>query len=198
MSNFSPRSQETLAFLQKRRSHPSVTMTGPGPDKDQVDEILTIAARVPDHGKLAPWRFVLYPQEQGEAIGEKLAALYEDRNGPLDSDQRHKELTRFTRAPLVIGVVSTAADHAKIPLWEQELSAGAVCMNLVTAAAASGFASQWLTEWYAFDTEAAAFLGAEDGERFAGFVHIGTPSQAPVERPRPDLADLVSIFGEPR
>jgi len=196
MSSFDAGSPETLEFLRKRRSHPSVTMTEPGPDEAQIRDILTIAARVPDHGKLAPWRFVLYRAEQGERIGAFLAALYERKNGPLGDEQRNKELTRFKRGPVVVGVLSRAADHAKIPLWEQELSAGAVCMNLVTAAAASGFASQWLTEWFAFDEEAARYLGAGEGERFAGFVHIGTPSQPPVERPRPELSDLITNWTE--
>ncbi len=189
-------SPETLAFLRKRRSHPSVTMTHPGPDEEQLRDILTIAARVPDHGKLAPWRFILFRPEAGPAIGEWLADHYAQKNGPLDADQREKELTRFTRAPLVVGVVSTAAQHPKIPVWEQQLSAGAVCMNLVTAAAASGFATQWLTEWYCFDEEAARFLGLRDGERFAGFVHVGTATQPPFERPRPDLSELITTWNE--
>ncbi|MCV0429403.1 MAG: nitroreductase [Roseibium sp.] len=171
-------------------------MSEPGPDEAQIADILTIAARVPDHGKLAPWRFILYRKGQGQKIGEKLAALHENKNGPLDADQRQKELTRFTRSPLVVGVVSTAAKHPKIPVWEQQLSAGAVCMNLVTAAAASGFVSQWLTEWYSFDEEASRFLGAGEGEQFAGFVYIGSPSQPPIERPRPNLSDLISNWTE--
>jgi nitroreductase len=171
-------------------------MTGPGPTEQQINDILTIAARVPDHGKLAPWRFVLYRPDLGETIGTWLADRFEALNGPLDSEQRQKELTRFTRAPLVVGVLSKAAEHPKIPVWEQELSAGAVCMNLLTAAAASGFASQWLSEWFAFDEEAARYLGARDGERFAGFIHIGTPTQPPFERPRPNLADIVSTWTE--
>ncbi|WP_422038253.1 nitroreductase family protein [Roseibium sp.] len=196
MSTFSPRAPSVLDFLRKRRSHPSITMAEPGPSADQIKDLLTIAARVPDHGKLAPWRFILFGAAQGEAVGRRLATIHEQRQGPLDEDQRQKELTRFTRAPLVIGVVSTAAEHPKIPVWEQQLSAGAVCMNLVTAAAAAGFASQWLTEWYSFDKEAARFLGAGDNEQFAGFVHVGTPTQAPVERPRPDLSALVSEWSE--
>ncbi|MEM9634884.1 MAG: nitroreductase [Pseudomonadota bacterium] len=196
MPSFTSGSPETLEFLRKRRSHPSVTMSEPGPDQAQIEDILTIAARVPDHGKLAPWRFLIYRAEQGEKIGSWLAERYEQKNGPLDAAQREKELTRFTRAPLVIGVVSKAGTHPKIPVWEQELSAGAVCMNLVTAAAASGFASQWLTEWFSFDDEAAKYLGAEDGEKFAGFVHIGTASQPPVERPRPNLSELISNWTE--
>ncbi|TYC56391.1 nitroreductase [Rhodobacterales bacterium] len=196
MPNETARSPETLEFLRTRRSHPSVTMTGPGPDKAEIEDILTIAARVPDHGKLAPWRFILYPASEGKRIGEALTALHERKHGPLEGEMRTKELTRFTRAPVIIGVLSTAADHPKIPLWEQQLSAGAVCMNLVTAAAASGFVSQWLTEWYSFDEEAARYLGAREGERFAGFIQIGTPTLPPVERPRPALADLITNWEE--
>lgn len=192
MTSFHTGSPETLDFLRRRRSHPSITMTGPGPSEDQIRDLLTIAARVPDHGKLAPWRFILYRPEDGREIGTWLAERYEALNGPLEADQRDKELTRFTRAPSVIGVVSQAAEHPKIPVWEQELSAGAVCMTLVTAASAAGFVSQWLSEWFAFDDEAARYLGARPGERFAGFVHIGSPTQPPVERPRPNLDDLIS------
>ncbi len=191
MSTFSHGSPETLKFLRKRRSHPSVTMSEPGPNEDELTDMLTIAARVPDHGKLNPWRFIVYRPEQARVIGDRLAEICERRNGPLDDEQRQKESTRFMRAPVVVGVVSTAAAHPKIPVWEQQLSAGAVCMNLVTAASAAGFVSQWLTEWYSFDQEAASFLGVAGSEKFSGFIHIGTPSQPPVERPRPDLSDLV-------
>lgn len=196
MSEFTPGSPETLDFLRRRRSHPSITMTTPGPTAAQMDDILTIAARVPDHGKLAPWRFILFSADQGQGIGERLAEIYERKNGPLDQAQREKEFTRFTRAPVVVGVVSKAAEHPKIPVWEQQLSAGAVCMNLLTAAAASGFASQWITEWYSFDSEASGYLGARENERFAGFVHIGTASQPPVERLRPELTEITAHWRE--
>jgi len=192
MPSFLKRSPDTLAFLRVRRSHPSITMSAPGPSAEQIRDILTIAARVPDHGKLAPWRFILYRADQGQKIGAWLAERYETLNGPLEGEQRDKEMTRFTRSPCVIGVVSQAAEHPKIPVWEQQLSAGAVCMNLISAAAASGFASQWLTEWYSFDNVAARYLGAAAEERFAGFIHIGTATQPPVERPRPNLDDLIS------
>jgi len=198
MPSFLKASPDTLAFLRARRSHPSITMSEPGPSAEQIRDILTIAARVPDHGKLAPWRFVCYRPEDGQKIGAWLAQRQETLSGPLDGDQRDKELTRFTRSPCVIGVLSLAADHPKIPVWEQQLSAGAVCMNMVCAAAASGFASQWLTEWYSFDDEASRFLGAASGERFAGFIHIGTATQPPVERPRPDLDDLITNWTETR
>ncbi len=197
MSNFAPRCQEALDFLLRRRSHPSVTMTAPAPSESELTDILTVAARVPDHGKLAPWRFVIYRAGQGERIGEKLLEIAEAKEGAqLDEARRQQELTRFARGPLVVGVLSCAAVHPKIPVWEQELSAGAVCMNLVSAATASGYAAQWISEWYAFDEEASRFLGAKDGERFAGFIHIGTPTQAPFERPRPELAQICTDWSE--
>lgn len=197
MPNPALRSQDALDFLLRRRSHPSITMAEPGPGESELTEILTAAARVPDHGKLAPWRFIVYRAEQGVHVGKRLLAIAEAQAGqPLDEARREQELTRFTRAPLVVGVVSRAAVHPKIPVWEQELSAGAACMNLVNAAAASGYASQWISEWYSFDDEAARMLGAQDGERFAGFIHIGTPTQAPTERPRPDLSDICTTWSE--
>lgn len=193
--SYSPR-PEVLEFLLSRRSHPSITMTGPGPSDEVLEKVLTAAARVPDHGKLAPWRFIVYRADSAERIGQKLLELAEARNGPLDEQRKAQELTRFSRAPIVIGVVSTASLHPKIPVWEQELSAGAACMNLVNAAGGAGFAAQWLTEWYSFDDEASRFLGCQEGERFAGFVHIGTPTQAPVERDRPNLSDICSDWSE--
>ncbi|MBS8260102.1 nitroreductase [Roseibium polysiphoniae] len=196
MSTYSPRRQEALDFLLTRRSHPCVTMTEPGPDESDLRDILTVAARVPDHGKLAPWRFVIYREVKREIIGRKLLEICEAKNGPLEEARKEQELTRFSRAPLVIGVISTAAIHPKIPVWEQELSAGAVCMNLVSAASAAGYASQWLSEWYCFHETAARYLGCGEDERFAGFIHIGTPTQAPFERPRPDLADICTDWSE--
>ncbi|MBD8890278.1 nitroreductase family protein [Roseibium litorale] len=196
MSEFAPRRPEVLDFLLTRRSHPSVTLSAPGPNEAELTAILTAGARVPDHGKLAPWRFVIYRDGQGKAIGERLAQMAEERNGPLDDARREQELTRFTRGAVVIGVISTAAVHPKIPVWEQELSAGAVCLSLVNAASASGYAAQWLSEWYCFDEEASLYLGRREGERFAGFIHIGTPTQPPFERPRPELAGIVTNWQE--
>lgn len=196
MSIYAPRNQAVLDFLLVRRSHPSVTMVDPGPTEEDLESILTAAARVPDHGKLAPWRFVIYRKEQGDVIGKKLLEIFEKQNGPQSEARQKQELTRFQRGSVVVGVVSKTAVHPKIPEWEQDLSVGACCMNLVTAAAAAGFASQWLTEWYAFDDEAAAYLGAGQGERFAGFIHIGTPSEGPFERPRPILDDITTHWSE--
>lgn len=192
MSSHTPSRPDVLDFLLARRSHPAPSLGAPGPDAETLQRILTAAARVPDHGKLAPWRFVLYQGEDRVRIGGHLAALAETRFGPLDETRRTQELTRFTRAPLVVGVFSRAAVHPKIPVWEQELSAGAVCMNLVTAATAAGFGVQWVSEWIAYDAEAIAYLGGQPDEKVAGFVHIGTATQPPFERARPDLADIVS------
>ncbi|WP_417693824.1 nitroreductase [Roseibium sp.] len=196
MSEFAPRRQAVLDFLLARRSHPCVTMCEPGPGDADLKDMLTAAARVPDHGKLAPWRFIIYRGDARQVIGQKLLEIAEAKGTAGSEAQREVELSRFTRAPVVVGVVSKAALHPKIPVWEQELSVGASCMNLVSAAAACGFASQWLSEWVCFDDDAAAYLGAQEGERFAGFVYIGTPTQAPFERPRPNLDDIVSEWKE--
>lgn len=183
---------ETLRLMLTRRSHPAMTMVEPAPEGEGLRTILQAASRVPDHGKLVPWRFILIRGEAREALGRNLVPLAEAREGELSQERRDQELTRFTRAPLVVAVVSRAAVHPKIPVWEQQLCVGAVCMNLVMAANASGFAAQWLTEWMAFDDDVSSLLGLAEAERIAGFIHLGTPSQQPTERPRPDLDDLIS------
>ena len=185
---------ELLAYLKTRRSIPVLQLTGPAPEGAVLDDILKIGARVPDHGKLAPWRFVLYRGAGAVAAGEKLCALKLARDPGLAEQLQQAERTRFTRAPLVIGVISRAGPHVKIPVWEQELSAGAVCLNLLHAIFASGFAGVWLSEWPVFDAEASALLGAKEGERFAGFLHVGTPTEPPFERERPDMAKIVSEY----
>ncbi len=185
---------ELLAYLKTRRSIPVLQLAGPAPEGAVLDDILKIGARVPDHGKLAPWRFILYRGAGAVAAGEKLKALRFAREPELAAQLQEAERTRFTRAPLVIGVISRAAPHVKIPVWEQELSAGAVCLNLLHAIFASGFAGIWLSEWPVFDAEASALLGAKEGERFAGFLHVGTPTEPPFERERPDMARIVTEY----
>lgn len=187
-----PPLSDMIRFLQTRRSVAIPALRAPGPDADQLATILTIAARVPDHGKLAPWRFVLYRGDAAATIGEALAALVETREGPLSELRRDVEAKRFSRSPLVVGIVSTAAPHVKIPEWEQVLSAGAAAMNLIHAAHALGFAANWVTEWVAYDAEAKAILGIAAEEKTVGFVHIGTPGEPPQDRPRPQLADIVT------
>ncbi|MBO0902638.1 nitroreductase family protein [Jiella sonneratiae] len=184
---------DATTLLATRRSIPIPMLVEPAPSGAALDEILTIAARVPDHGKLAPWRFILYRGEAAAAIGRALADLVAGREGARMTDNRRKvESERFTRAPLVVGVVSTAKEHVKIPVWEQQLSGAAAAMNLVTAVHAKGYAANWVTEWVAYDDEAKAILGIAPEERVIGFVHVGTPGEPPSERPRPDLATIVS------
>lgn len=185
-----------LDYLKVRRSTPALQLAEPGPSKAEIEEILRLAVRVPDHGKLAPWRFVVYRGEERVRLGETALRIALEKNPELDLQQQEAERTRFTRAPVVIAVISTAKPHFKIPEWEQVMSAGAVCLNLIFAANASGFAANWLTEWLAFDS---AFLteievGAE--EKVAGFIHIGSTTFPPVERPRPELADVVTWVGD--
>jgi nitroreductase len=185
---------DTIALLSRRRSLAPVKLTGPGPDRAELETLLRIASRVPDHGKLAPWRFLVFEGGGRDRAG-RLALEIKLRDTPaLDETSLEAELTRFSRAPLIVAVVSRAAPHAKIPEWEQMLSAGAACMALVIAANALGFASTWLTEWCAYDARFRAAIGLAEHERIAGFVHIGRPRQVPEDRPRPALADIVSYF----
>lgn len=186
--------KSTLDYLQTRRSVPAVNMVQPGPNADQLETMLTIATRVPDHGKLTPWRFIVYQGEGAERASALLFDIYKSRSPSSVASILKTESTRLTRSPVVVGVVSTAAPHAKIPKWEQELSAGASCMLLIAAANSMGFAAQWLTEWYCYDEEASRAIGLKDGERFAGFIHIGSADTVPSERPRPELSDLVVHF----
>lgn len=188
---------ETIDQLLTRRSVAIPALREPAPSAEELETLLTAASRVPDHGKLAPWRFVIYRPEVGREIGKALAELAERREGPLSEVRRDAELKRFARSPLVIGVISTAGPHVKISEWEQVLSAGAATMNLVHAAHALGFAANWVTEWVAYDDEAKALLGIAANEKVAGFVHIGTPGDAPADRPRPALSDIVSEASVP-
>jgi nitroreductase len=178
-------SAETLALLTRRRSTPAIGLAAPGPDANQVEHLLGIAARVPDHGKLAPWRFILFEGDARGSFGTILGKVWTVKNPDATKDQSRFEQQRFERAPLVIAVISTVIEHHKIPLWEQELSAGAVCQNLLIAASAMGFGAQWLTEWYAYDPDIKDALGLRSGERIAGYVYVGTATDEVVERPRP-------------
>lgn len=184
------------SYLEARRSIPAFQMGEPGPSTEEIIEMLTLARRVPDHGKLAPWRFIVYRGEERESVSRELSEVAIANKPDMSDEMRKVEETRFTRAPLVIGVVSTAAPHVKIPVWEQQLSAGAVCLNLLMAANAVGYSSNWITEWYAFDKTVYPILGVKDDEQVAGFIHIGTAQVPPTERARPELADIVTFSGE--
>ena len=147
-----------------------------------------------DHGKLAPWRLITIEGEARNIAGQKLADLVQSRDPEVSEEMLDAERTRFLPAPITIGVISAAHDHPKIPIIEQQFSAACVCFNLVHAAHALGFAAHWVTRWFAFDAEASAIFGAKEGEFFAGFVHIGTPTTHLGERPRPELADVVASW----
>ena len=183
---------ETLRLLATRRSVGPAMLAAPGPDEAQVETLLTIAARVPDHGRLVPWRFLVIDPAAGRRLGDVIAAAFRADNPDAEESRVEAERKRLTLAPLVIGVVSRAAPHPKIPDWEQVLSAGAVCATLSIAAKAMGFACCWLTQWYAFDRRVLEAMGVAPGERIAGFLHIGTPKESPADRPRPVLADIVT------
>lgn len=184
-----------IDYLSSRRSIPAFQMAEPGPGKAQIEDMLKLASRVPDHGKLAPWRFIVYRGEERARISAELAKLALEARPDLSEEMIKVENTRLLRAPVVVAVISRAAPHVKIPEWEQLMSAGAVCLNLLMAANAHGFSSNWLTEWFAYDERAYPLLGVQPGEKVAGFIHIGTATVPPLERPRPELADIVTWTG---
>jgi nitroreductase len=185
---------DALKLLTTRRSFKPVELTGPAPTAAEVDQLLTIASRVPDHGKLAPWRFIVFEGEARQKAGAAIAAAFKIKYPDAKPEQVDYERGRLTRAPLVVAVVSRAGPHVKIPEWEQVLSAGAAAMSLVLAAHALGYGASWITEWYAYDRSVLDALGLAAHERIAGFVHIGRPPGAPEDRPRPPLNEIATRF----
>ena len=185
---------DTIALLERRRSVPLLLMAGPGPGREELTTILTIASRVPDHGKLAPWRFIVFDGQARERAGRMALDIRLIDRPDLDEAGRAEESRRFTRAPVVVAVVSRAAPHVKIPEWEQVLSAGAVCMNMIVAARALGFSATWHTEWVAYDARFRAAIGLAEHERVAGFIYIGTAASATEDRPRPPLEEIMTTF----
>ena len=188
---------DTLQFLKTRKSISAAFLAGPGPSEAQLVEILGVASRVPDHGKLTPWRFIIFKGDAGAKASEMLAKLYVEKNPGADAKRLEEERKRLAQAPLVVAVVSRAAPHEKIPEFEQILSAGNAAMGILLAAQALGYGAQWTTGWIAYDADAGGILGLKPGERFVGFVHIGTPTVPPGDRPRPALADIVSEWRPP-
>ena len=183
---------DAMDLLLTRRSGSAKAMKEPGPSKKQLEDILRAGARAPDHGKLFPWRFIVFEGKGRERFGDILAEVMQadgERAKQID-----EERGRLLRAPLVIGVISSAREQHKIPVWEQELSAGAVCQNILIAATAMGFVGNWLTEWYAFHPAVKARLGLKPGERVAGFIYIGTAKDELEERSRPDMDKIVTTF----
>ena len=184
-------------YLLTRRSVGIGFLQEPGPSAAELQQILTIGTRVPDHGKITPWRLVIISGEDRARAGAALAEIAARKTPGLDEASLQVERKRFLPAPLTIGVIFTPKQHPKVPEFEQLLSAGNVAFNLEHAAFALGYAASWITSWYAFDPEAAEMLGARTGEKFVGFIHIGTPSAVIEDRPRPALADIVSTWTPP-
>lgn len=181
-----------MDVLLSRRSCPARSLTEPGPSKSQLADILRAGARVPDHGKLSPWRFIVFEKDGRDRFADILVnALSQDGASPSQIEEWRE---RVTAAPVLIGVVSCARELIKIPVWEQEMSAGAVCQNILIASHALGFVANWLTEWYAYHPAVKQKIGLKPGERMAGFIYIGTPKEAVVERPRPDMGQILSYF----
>jgi nitroreductase len=181
-----------IDYLRERHSTPVAQIKGPGPEEAELEEILTSAVRVPDHGKIAPWRLVVYRGDVRKTLGEKFLKLALEQNSDMTDAAKEAELVRFTRAPIVVGVISTAAPHAKIPEWEQILSAGAVCLNMLMACEARGYVANWRTEWVSYDASALSVLGVKEGEKVAGFIHIGSSDFPTPDRPRPQLSDILT------
>ena len=189
MTNDNP----TLALLSTRRSVKPDLLRPPGPAPEELQTILTLAARVPDHKKLAPWRFLVFEGEARARMGEVFATACAEEDTSAPSPVRlDGERQRFLRAPLVVGVVSRVVATPGAPEWEQVLSAGAACFNLCLAANALGYGTSWITEWVAYSPIVRAALKLADNERIAGFVYVGTPATRPPDRERPALADIVT------
>jgi nitroreductase len=182
---------EVLRFLAHRRSTSAVTLTEPAPSAADLDTLLRLAIRVPDHGKLAPWRFIILAGDDKARFAGRLEALAQSRG----DTQAVGKLGKLKIPPLAVAVIS-APKAAAIPAWEQELSAGAVCTTLLYAALAMGYGANWITDWYAYDAEAQTILGLAVGEQVAGFMLLGTPREAPLERERPTPAALVSRWSD--
>lgn len=184
----------TIDLLKIRRSVKPIEMTGPGPSPAELDTILLLGARVPDHGKLAPWRFIVFEGEARHRAGDIFARVFTSNNPAATADQIERERGAFAAAPLVIALVSRARAHPKIPLWEQELSAGASAMNIVIAANALGYVASWLTGWAAFDRKVLDALGLAADEKIAGFIHVGRPTRVVEDRDRPVMSQIVTRF----
>jgi nitroreductase len=182
-----------LALLSTRRSGKPRALAAPGPDADEMRTILSIGMRTPDHGKLAPWHFVIVPEERREALAALLADAYARQRPDAGRLEREANAQFAHQAPALVVVLSRPDRSSAVPLWEQELSAGAACMNILHAAHALGYAGGWLTGWAAYDERVRDAFGGPD-ERIAGFLFLGTPGAALSERPRPDYDDVVSVW----
>jgi nitroreductase len=186
--------RSALDLLLTRRSVSANSLTDPGPNAAELELMLRAASRVPDHKKLVPWRFILFQGEARAAFGKALAEICRAEENDPGAFRLENEEKRFVRAPLVIAVISRVVKTAGAPEWEQILSAGAACQNLILAATSLGFGAQWITEWCGYSEGVRRVLGLAENERVAGFVYVGTPKERPEERERPKLSDIVSSW----
>jgi len=184
----------TIDLLLSRRSGSAKRMTAPGPNASELRTILAAGARVPDHGKLAPWRFIVFEGEGRARMGEVLVGALRQSEPFISPERENQERTRFMRAPVVVAVVSRVREGIAIPEWEQVLSAGACCQTMLIAAHALGYTGNWITEWCAYHPLVREQLGLKSGERIAGFLYFGTPAEPLEERVRPDLDSLIMRF----
>lgn len=185
---------DVIGFLKTRRSVKPRDMNGVSPTQAELETILTIGARVPDHGKLAPWRFIVFEGDARKKAGDIIAQVFSKKNPDAAEQDIAKARASLTEAPLVIAVVSSPKSHPKVPAWEQQLSAGVSAFNIAAAATALGYGANWLTGWFAYDRDVLSALGLSAEEQMVGFVHIGKSSKANEDRPRPTLADIVTRF----
>jgi nitroreductase len=183
-----------LDLLRQRASVPSRHLAEPAPDAAQLRAMLEVAVHVPDHGRLAPWRFIELREEGRRRLGQVLQDTFRREHPDAGEAALEKEASRLAHAPLVVVVVARLTPEHKVPVIEQQLSAGCVCLQLLHAAHAMGFAAQWLTGWAAYHPAIHAALGLGGHERITGFVHIGTPTAEPVRRPRPDVGELLQTW----
>lgn len=183
-----------LAFLKTRKSASAKAMGGPGPSATQLHDILSLAVRVPDHGKLAPWRFISFSGEARAQIGEKFAARWKELHPDHGDDSLAFMRGFMLRAPVVVAVISKAAPHPKIPVWEQQMSAGALAFNLELAAQAHGFDATWITDWVAYDDAARTAIGIVGDEQLTGLIFIGKAAAPLEDRPRPDVDQLLTAW----
>ncbi|MFN3613294.1 MAG: nitroreductase [Rubrimonas sp.] len=179
---------EVLDFLLTRRSRPAKTLAEPGPGRTELETLLRAAARTPDHGKLEPWRFVVLGRQARVLITAAVRARGAELD--LDPDAIEKAAGAFGQGPVIVAVVASPKASEKIPEWEQLMSAGAVCLSLLNAALAAGWGANWLSGWPARDRETLAAIEIAEPEFVAGFIHIGTETVAPPDRPRPDVAAI--------
>ncbi|MGC6476424.1 MAG: nitroreductase family protein [Parvibaculales bacterium] len=187
-------SSSVISFLKTRRSVLARNIATPAPSAEEINDLLTIGARVPDHGKLAPWRFIVFQGEANAKFDEKLSVIFQKNNPQASEDEVRVASDCLARAPLVIGVVASPKPHPKIPEWEQYLSAAAVCQNILVGAQSLGYGAQWLTQWICYDMDVAGLLGLQETEKMAGFIYIGTASEPPKERARPETETLTSYW----